>query len=479
MNMRFLILLGFAVLLTGSLQAQYRIYGKLVNVEDNQPIVGADIFNNETQEFYKSDRNGEFTTESLKPGTYSLTIFALGFESQQPVFKITNQDIRKTFELKKLEVELSEVVISAKREELFALKSLRDVEGTSIYAGKKTEAVQLSQLIGNVASNNSRQIYAQVAGLNIYEDCSAGLQLNVGGRGLDPNRSASFNTRQNGYDISADVLGYPESYYAPPAEALSEIQVIRGAASLQYGTQFGGLINFKFKEPVKGKPIEWVSRQSTGSFGLFTSFNSVSGTIGKFSYYTYFNYKNGECFTCNSEFESKNVYTHLGYQLSERSKLEFEFTYLTYLAQQAGGITDAQFYQDPTFSNRERNWFDVDWKLYSLKFEHKYSVNTDLSINLFGLNAERQAVGFRTVRVDQVDDNGVRDLLIGEFRNWGAEVRLLNRYNIKGKDAVFLIGTKYYRSNNSAIQGPGTDGSDADFSLAIDQFPNYASQIRF
>ena len=74
------------------------------------------------------------------------------------------------------------------------------------------------------------------------------LQLSIGGRGLDPNRTASFNTRQNGYDISADVLGYPESYYTPPAEALGEIQIVRGAASLQYGTQFGGLINFDISQ---------------------------------------------------------------------------------------------------------------------------------------------------------------------------------------------------------------------------------------
>jgi Fe(3+) dicitrate transport protein len=37
----------------------------------------------------------------------------------------------------------------------------------------------------------------------------------------------------------------------PPTEALEEIQVIRGAASLQYGTQFGGLVNFKIKSPTK------------------------------------------------------------------------------------------------------------------------------------------------------------------------------------------------------------------------------------
>ena len=91
--------------------------------------------------------------------------------------------------------------------------------------------------MANLASNNARQIYNQVSGLNIFQNDDAGLQLNIGGRGLDPNRTSNFNTRQNGYDISADVLSYPESYYSPPAEA-AQIQVVRGAASLQYGTQF-------------------------------------------------------------------------------------------------------------------------------------------------------------------------------------------------------------------------------------------------
>ena len=35
----------------------------------------------------------------------------------------------------------------------------------------------------------------------------------------------TFNTRQNGYDMSADALGYPESYYIPPAQAVEKIEV--------------------------------------------------------------------------------------------------------------------------------------------------------------------------------------------------------------------------------------------------------------
>ena len=273
------------------------------------------------------------------------------------------------------------------------------MEGTAIYAGKKTEVVLLDQLVGNMAVNNARQVYSQVIGLNIYESNDGGLQLSIGGRGLDPNRTANFNTRQNGYDISADVLGYPESYYTPPAEGLEEIEVIRGAASLQYGTQFGGLINFRMKQPVSNKKISLVSRQTLGSFGLFTSFNSLSGTIGKFSYYNYFNYKQGNGFRPNSQFDSKNYYGNFRYAFSDETSIAFDFTYLNYLAQQPGGLTDGQFIADPIFSNRERNWFEVDWKLYSIRLDHKFTTKIDFSLNVFGLDASRNALGLSLIHI--------------------------------------------------------------------------------
>ena len=36
-----------------------------------------------------------------------------------------------------------------------------------------------------------------------------------------------------------------------------------------------------------------------------------------------------------------------------------------------------------------------------------------------------------------------------------------------------LLGTKVYKSNNKDRQGPGTDGTDANFSSAISVFPDY------
>ncbi|WP_373059339.1 TonB-dependent receptor domain-containing protein [Zunongwangia sp. H14] len=459
--------------------AQYSLSGTVTSSNTGEPVPNAEIWNKTNGKLTIANENGEFQISSIKEGTYVFAVFSYEYEIVQREISII-QNTEANFQLSPLAESLSEVMITNRREQIFALRKLRKVEGTAIYAGKKSEVVLMDKVSGNLAANNARQIYSQVVGLNIYDNGDAGLQLNIGGRGLDPNRTQNFNTRQNGYDISADVLGYPESYYTPPPEALREIQVVRGAASLQYGTQFGGLINFRFKEPVPNKEIELVSRQTVGSYDLFTSFNSLSGTVGKFSYYTYYNYKGGKGFRPNSEYDSHNAFAHLGWKFNEKTNISFEYTFLDYLAQQPGGLTDAQFYENPDFSNRSRNWFDVNWNLFALKLEHQISEKTDLSLNIFGLDASRKALGFRQNRVALDDDpEAPRELLVDDFSNWGAEARILTRYDLFAEESVLLLGSKYYQAFNQQQQGAGSAASGPDFEFANFSFPDYERQSEF
>lgn len=453
------------------------IRGKVIDAETKQPIVNVELFDEAMGFITPSDKQGYFT---LEPDQESITLSFFAYAYQIKTIELNLADTSlQIIELEKLGENLSEVVIQARQQRIFELQRMKDIEGTAIYAGKKTEVVLVEQSMANLATNNARQIYSQVAGLNIYQNDDAGLQLNVGGRGLDPNRTANFNTRQNGYDISADVLGYPESYYSPASEGVKEIQVIRGAASLQYGSQFGGLINFKMKEPNPDESFEVIHRNTFGSYDLYTNFTSISGTHKKWSYYTFFNHKQGDGFRPNSKYESDNIYAHIGYQWSKKTKLIGEFTYLDYLAQQAGGLTDASFRENPFQSNRTRNWFKVDWMLYNFKFLHQFSEKSNLSLSFFGLNASRFALGFRTNRVDQIDPMEERDLIKGDFTNYGMEARYLSTYQLLGRKATFLLGAKYYDAENNQEQGPGSDGADDNFNFAREEYPNYANQSQF
>jgi Fe(3+) dicitrate transport protein len=450
--------------------AQFTFSG-IISGADQKPLK-AEIFDVKSGNRFTSDGTGRFSFEFSENSPRAIAIFSEGYDILETSVVA---GVTINFELEKI-TQLSEVVVSRQREKLFSLGRLKDIDQTAIYAGKKTELILVETLTANKATNNARQVFAGIAGLTINEGSDAGLQLSIGGRGLDPNRTSNFNTRQNGYDISADVLGYPESYYATPVEAIEEIQVVRGAASLQYGSQFGGLVNFKIRKP-SDKPVHLVTRNTVGNYGLYTNFSSVSGTAGKFSYYTFYNFKQGDGFRDNSGFKSQNAFANLNYKFTEATSIHFDYTYFNYLAQQAGGLTDVMFAENPAQSNRARNWFAIDWNLFSMRLNHRFSNRADFSLQLFGLDASRDAIGYRSNRVSNPDTPGtVRDLIKGEFVNWGAEARYLKRYDLWGNSQAFLLGAKYYQSKNAGIQGPGSSGSGADFSLATDEFPFYQNQ---
>ena len=405
--------------------------------------------------------DGQFRLDAPENKRVTLRVEANGFVAHEELIEIQDKSVYLNIQLQLDKKELNEIVLEEQKENNFGRSTLSQVEGTAIYAGKKSEVVLLEDINANLATNNSRQIYAKVAGLNIWENDGAGIQLGIGGRGLNPNRVSNFNTRQNGYDISADALGYPESYYSPASEAIQRIEIVRGAASLQYGTQFGGFINFKLKEG-GNKPFEFVSRNTAGSFGLFNTFNSVGGTTNRFKYYGFYQYKTGNGWRPNSEFDVHNAHANLKYQVNEKLNLGVEYTHMEYLAQQPGGLSDAMFAQDPMQSIRERNWFQVHWNLGAIKANYKFTQNTTLEAMVFGLIAGRDALGFLG-QITRMDPGLPRNLLKDRYKNVGSEVRLMHKYNLLNSTSTFLVGGRYYRGFTNRKQGLGSDGLGPDF----------------
>jgi len=470
-------LIFLTVLSPAALFAQeYSISGTVTD-ENGNPVAGAEVIlvdpssaTEENKGTYaasalestKTGKDGRYLLEEIEPGTYTISVFSIGKKIHNSRVVVASADVTVNVELDILEASLDEVTVDERRESTFGITRLQSVQGTAIYDAKKSEVVMIDDIIANTAVNNSRQVYAKVAGLNIWETDGAGVQLAIGGRGLSPSRSSNFNTRQNGYDISADALGYPESYYTPPVQALKRIEIIRGAASLQYGTQFGGMLNFVFKDGPQNNPFQFNSSQSVGSFGLLTSFNSFGGTVGDVNYYGFYQYKQSDGWRPNSDLDQHTAYISFDYNLTPDLTITPEYTFNYYLAQQPGGLTDAQFEQDPRQSNRERNWFTVDWNLFALSADYRLSSATRVNTRFFGLIAGRDALG-NLGRIDRLDFGGNRDLIKDDFRNWGNETRLIHRYSLLDGISVFLVGTRYYDGFDHQRQGEGSAGSDADF----------------
>ena len=456
--------------------SQTNYSGKVIDKLTKSPLANVSVYNSTENKLSKTNSDGLFDLV-IESNNTEILFYIEGYNLKSVIF--SGNKNYSIIELNSQIEKLDEVIVRANKKKVFQIERLKDFEETYVYAGKKNEVILMDLSMANLASNNARQVYSQIPGINIFQNDDAGLQLNIGGRGLNPNRSSNFNTRQNNYDISADALGYPESYYTPANEGLQEIQILRGAASLQYGTQFGGLVNFIMKKPNQEKKLEIITRNTLGTNGLYTNFTSTSYKKNNFSYFGFINYKKGDGFRENSEFNSINYYQNFNFQINEKIKITADLTYLNYLAHQAGGLSDIMFRDNPFQSNRERNWFDINWFLYNLKYIHKVNDGLNLSLNFFGLEAKRNSLGFRTNRVDQIDPGEERDLIKGDFSNYGFEGRILKNYKIKNKKNYLLLGFKIYESNSMSEQGPGSGNSTADFGFDFNNYPNYVNQSKY
>lgn len=462
MKKKGIVIIACLLCVTTFAQQQFAVNGTVSAADE--PLVNATVTLAPSARKKLSNDNGYFRFARLVPGNYQLTVSAVGYALYQKDIVLTDKNIVLDIQLVQLNKVLEEVTVTTGKNESVSGK-IKDVSGTGIYAGKKTELINLKNINANLATNNTRQIYARIPGLNIWEYNQGGLQLGIGGRGLSPNRSSNFNIRQNGYDISADALGYPESYYTPSSEAVDRIEIVRGAASLQYGPQFGGMVNFIMKEGPKEKPVEITSRQTGGSFGFFNTFNSIGGTTAdkKLNYYSFYQFKTGDDWRDNSKYDQHNAYVHLAYDLSPRLKITGEYTFMKYLAQQPGGLTDEQFETDPSQSVRARNWFKVNWNLVSVSLDYKLNDYTRFNWRNYTLQGGRDALGVLTY-INRPDFGGNRDFLSDQYSNFGSELRFIHQYKMSGDlMSTLLVGTRLYKGLTVRKQGDGNDGSGPDF----------------
>jgi len=412
-----------------------------------------------------TDQNGIF---KIKASFGDILVFHSS-EYEKDTISVTDDLLEKGIELTLILIskELVEISVIAKRLENFDVGILPSIRGVQITTGTNA-VIELQNLSGAKSSANPREMFAKIPGLNIWESDGAGIQIGIGGRGLSPNRAANFNTRQNGYDISADALGYPESYYTPPFEALKSIEIIRGSASLQFGTQFGGLLNFVIKDAPIDTPLEITSRNTGGNYGYFGSFNRLAGSKNKLSYQAYHQYKRGNGYRENSNFQQNQGFAQLAYYINDNFKIKLEYTHMNYLARQAGGLTDFQFNLDPQVSIRNRNWFQVNWNMLALHLDYEFSSKAVFNLRAFGMKSSRESLGFLG-KITQADPGGNRELIQGLFQNGGIEARFLKRYNLSKSDekwrGAFLVGARYYQGKTIANQGSASDGSDAKFSF--------------
>lgn len=371
---------------------------------------------------------------------------------------------------------LNELVIKEQKN-LGGVERMPEIKDNVIYAGKKSEVILLDKINADLSINNTRQIFSKVPGINIWENDGSGIQTNISTRGLSANRSWEFNVRQNGYDITSEAFGYPETYYTPPTEALSKIEIVRGASSLQYGTQFGGLLNYQIKKGSATKKLSVEEQVTFGSYGLANFYSAIGGTIKKLNYYVFLHDRHANGWRQNSRYNTRTFFASANYQFTKKLNIAFEYTNMDYSSQQPGGLTDNQFKTNAQQSSRARNWIGTPWNVAALTIKYDISPKVNLIIKTFASMSERNSVGY--VKAINVKDSinpltlqyNPRQVDRDFYQNFGTEARISVKYKLFKLNHTLATGVRVYVGNTNRKQlGVGNINSDFDYSITNNQY---------
>lgn len=379
-------------------------------------------------------------------------------------FGQSSSDTTKTYQLSPIKIESDRIPQDIKR--------LDPIQGTYIYSGKKTEVIDLKQKLVAVTEKYGRQIFAKIPGMFVYDMDGTGNQMNISTRGLDPHRSWEFNIRKDGILTNSDMYGYPASHYNIPIEAVERIELVRGTGSLQYGAQFGGMLNYVSKQPDTTKNISFESINTLGSYGLVSTYNAVSGKVGKFRYSAWLNGKQIEGYRWNSDskFEAQGVTFY--FDASKNLHLKLEWTHSNYINRIPGPLTDSMFYVNPRMSTRSRNYYQPNIHIPSLTMDWDIGAKTKLRVSTSSVLGKRSSVLFD--RPANIEDTILpatlqyqnRQVDIDHFKSYTTELRLMQSYTLLNQTNNLVAGVQYMNNDLNRKQlGKGTTGTDYDLTL--------------
>ena len=377
---------------------------------------------------------------------------------------------------------LREVSISTQRENIARLPQ---VQGTYLWSGKKSEVINLENVDANVAEKTPRQIFAKVPGVFVYDMDGTGNQTNISTRGLDPHRGWEFNIRTDGIITNSDIYGYPASHFSLPFEAVGRIELVRGTGALQYGAQFGGMLNYALKQPDTTKAVGFETVNSVGSYGLLSTFNAVGGKVGQVQYYAYYSKRVSDGYRENSASDYDGQGVVLKYMPSENFSVKAELLRSNYRYQIPGPLTDAMFAADPRQATRSRNYFKPEIYIPSLTADWQVGSQTRLQWTVSAILGERSSV--RNDNPATVPDTinaatsayNPRAVDIDRFNSRTTELRLLQGYDFFGKKSLLVAGVQYFNNDLHRRFTPNGGSTGSDYDVSIDPAKGWTRNLHF
>ena len=295
-----------------------------------------------------------------------------------------------------------------------------------------------------------------VPGVNARDEEGYGAIPNIGIRGLSPNRSTKVLILEDGAPIQPSLFLSNASYYSPPVERISSIEVLKGATGLRYGPNtIGGVINYQSKTPlkdgiVKGKLGSHGYRLLELEAGTSSEQKSMGGGINLIT-----SEANG---FRNNGYRMNDILVKGGMAIGQSQWLGLKLTrYENEINTSYVGLRPDEFIHTPTKNPAPDDQFLSNRTSFDINHELEIDTSTKLKTLMYWSQLERnfwrRDVASKTRQgTSFVDCGGTAYCVTGRNRNFdmlGIDSRLFTNYQAFGIQNESEIGMRLHSETMS------------------------------
>ncbi len=323
---------------------------------------------------------GQFHAGNLVPGRYQVTVEAEGFAANRQIVTLgASGVVHLEFELQPGSVAQEMTVVSAQ------------IVGGSARAQQvpgSLEVLDQNTLDGSRIFQVGEAL-RKVPGLNVRDEEGFGLRPNIGIRGLNPTRSSKVLLLEDGIPLSYAPYGDNATYYHPPVERYSSIEVLKGSGQILYGpSTVGGVINYLTPDPPPG--FRGSVTLMGGNRNYFEGAASAGGTWRNLGMMLNYVHKQGDGARENIRPGVDDLNFKATAALGQRQALTFRTSYyhedsnLTY-----SGLRLSEYLADPRQNPFRNDFFFGNRVGVSVTHSFLLTPDTTLVTNLYGSHFDR------------------------------------------------------------------------------------------
>lgn len=408
----------------------------------------------------ESDPDGAFVFEDIVPGTYTIAASADGFAVETRALAVDAGESAEPTLVLHPGAFTEEVAVFA--------STITGIPETVRRIPGSVDVVDSAMLETSRVFNFSEAL-RKIAGLNVRDEEGFGLRPNIGIRGLNPTRSTKVLLLEDGIPLTYAPYGDNASYYHPPIERFSTIEVLKGSGQIAYGpTTLGGVVNYLTPDPPP--TLSGDISVTGGNKDYFNGQASIGDTIGNTGFFLHYLRKQGEGARESMRFGIHDVFAKAVTTIGDRQTLTFRGNYYGEDSKVPySGLRQDEFDENPHQNPFINDHFYGDRVGASVSHAVLLGSNAMLSTTVYGQRFKRhwwrQSSNSNERPNDSADPNcgGMENLYtdcgnqgrLREYYFFGVEPRLNASHSLFGIRNELDAGFRYHYEHQDRVQKNG------------------------